>query len=390
MFRDILDCDDAHQNISSGHTRDVPPEAHFTKALTYVDCYAYHPGTRKLKRKRYKLNRVRGAAARKAAARDLVEKLSQKLRQGWNPWTEAGPLTSVRTLRVALVDWCEEKKRTRFSSPHNYLMQARMFEQWCSDHTMLDQPPSAFTREHATKYMNHIAVERKVNNTTYNGYLNIIRGFFHWCERRDLVTDNPFKLIQRKRKVQKFRTILTAEERTAALEWFRKNDPPMVTVCLLVFHTLIRPRNELSRLRVGDIDLVKGEIRFKAEQTKTLSDRHPAIPPHMVAMLLKSPIAKSPPDFYAVGDGLLPSREPMNLNMPATRWSAMRRALGWSADKQLMSLRDSGIVQLIRDGVPLESVMKQADHKSLATTNTYVQHAHPHAQEEVRRRASHF
>lgn len=368
----------------------VPPVAHFTKALVYVDCYAIHPSTGRLTRKRYKLNRIKGAAARRAAAHELCEKLTVRLRAGWIPWTKNEPITHKRTMRQALEEWSALKKRTRFSAPHNYLIQARLMEDWCYRHGLLDGPPTLFTKQHARAYMHAIAVEKKVSNNTFNGYLTIVKGFFTWCQRREYVDDNPFQSVERKRKAQKIRTILTPEERASALKWFRKNDPAMVPVCLFVFHTLIRPRNELARLKVEDIDLERGEIRFKADQTKTLSDRHPAIPPHMVAELRRLPMAKADPTWYLVGRGLEPGPEKVNLNMAATRWGRMRKALKWPATKQLMSLRDSGIVQLIRDGVPLESVMKQADHKSLQTTNHYVQHAFPYAQEDVRSKASKF
>lgn len=366
----------------------VPAEAHFAESLTYVDLYAVHPVSGVLTRKRYKLNRIKSAVARKQAARDLCAKLNARLRAGWVPWGASEAPKSMFTIKDVLNTWVEVKKRLRFSSPHNYLMQARLFQEWCCKQGLFESPIGMFTRRHAQAYMDHLETTRKLKNVTYNGYLNIICGFFRWAVRREYRSDNPFEKIERKRKGKKLRTIIWSSERREALAWFAEHDPVMVPICLLVFHALVRPRNELARLRVEHLDFEEGVLRFPAELTKTDSERHPALPAHMIEMLRSYPIATADPRHYVVGEGLRPGPKPMNLNEPARRWTKMRKALGWPSDKQLMSLRDSGIVQLIVDKVPLTSVMKQADHKHISTTNAYVQHAFPYAQDDVRRLAS--
>jgi integrase len=66
----------------------------------------------------------------------------------------------------------------------------------------------------------------------------------------------------------------------------------------------------------------------------------------------------------------------------------MRKALGWPTSKQLYSLRDTGIIQLLRDGVDLLHVMQQAGHTDVATTNKYLRHAYPSGPAEVRTKAT--
>lgn len=57
---------------------------------------------------------------------------------------------------------------------------------------------------------------------------------------------------------------------------------------------------------------------------------------------------------------------------------------------KLYSLRDSGIVQLLQDGVSPEEVMKQAGHSSLEITTVYVKYANPGASEQIKNKASVF
>lgn len=164
----------------------------------------------------------------------------------------------------------------------------------------------------------------------------------------------------------------------------------MAMVCLWVFHVLLRPRAELRRMRVSDVNVSGQVVTLEGSQTKSRRVRHAAIPDVMVEALVASGIPDAPPDHYVLGKGLLPGPKPVAYNTIGLRWNKMRDALGWGPDKVLYSLRDSGIVQLISDGVDLNDVMRQADHADIATTNRYVQHYFAGGAEQVRRKASPF
>lgn len=369
----------------------VPAVAHFGK-VAYVDLYALHPDTGALKRKRYKLDRIAGAAERKRFARDLVDRLNDKLRRGWNPWAADEAPKSMHTVREAVEQYVDFKCRTtRHSAPHSYKMTGKRFLEWATAEGLAHGPVANIHQQHAHRYIDHLHITRGISNNTHNGYLTFVRGMFQWMIQRGFRSDNPFRTVARLRKTTKTRVFLTPEDRKAAIDWFREHDPDMVLVCLFTFHTLIRPRQELSRLKVGMIDLHNNCVRFDdGGDTKSGQPRTPAMPDSMKAELVGSAIATAPPNWFAVGDGLKPGPKRMGYNMGGNRWDKMRKALGWPNSKQLYSLRDSGIIQLLRDGVSIEVVMRQAGHRSLATTNAYVQHAFPDAQREVISKASAF
>ena len=54
----------------------------------YVDFYAPDPETKEVRRKKYYVDGVKGKRARRAAADSIIDKLTTKLRSGWNPWAE--------------------------------------------------------------------------------------------------------------------------------------------------------------------------------------------------------------------------------------------------------------------------------------------------------------
>ncbi len=367
----------------------VPAEAHFGK-LTYIDYYVRDPITKGKRRVRLKLNHI-PPAERKAMARRVVYEVNTKLASGWNPLQAGQAAKAWHTLEEALDAYLAVKVRdTKHSSPKTYASFTRVFREWCREEGLLNKAASAFTRTHALQFLDYIIDERSVGDVTYNNYILRASILFIWMVEREYRSDNPFKGIKRKRVEEKFRTILTEEERAQCLDWFQQHDPPMVLVCMFVFHTLLRPRSELLRIRCGFVDIPNGIINVNGTQSKSKRIRRPAIPDTMLPYLVASPIMQAKPSDYVVGKGLVPGPEPSGHNTSGTRWNRMREALGWPADKTLYSLRDTGIVQLIADGFDLHFVMRQADHKNIATTNRYVQHYFPQGIEAIRKGASAF
>ncbi|MCP4178429.1 MAG: hypothetical protein GY756_11740 [bacterium] len=56
----------------------------------------------------------------------------------------------------------------------------------------------------------------------------------------------------------------------------------------------------------------------------------------------------------------------------------------------MYSLRDTGIIQMLNDGISIEEVAKQADHHSLEITSKYALHANKEASEKIKNRSSKF
>lgn len=364
---------------------------HFTK-VTYIDLYAMDPRTNKLRRKRYRLDHIRGAVKRKQYARDLCDALNRKLREGWNPWIDPEvETTTPKTIKEAVEEFMDEKsKTTKNRSPHSYRGHANRILGWCVEQGIEDAPLAAFTKGRARAYMKWILEERKVNEATFNNYHLFCTVMFNWMIRHEYITENPMTGVAKLRSTQKLRTLITVEERKACMAWFAQHRPAMVTVCMWVFHTLLRPRSELMRIRVGDVDLENGVVTVKGTDTKSKRVRRSAIIPAMVEHLKQTSLVSAALTDYVVGKGLEPGPELSGYNYIGICWNEMRKALKWGKEKQLYSLRDSGIVQLIADGVELQVVMRQADHQNIETTNRYIQHFFPGGISQIQQKASAF
>lgn len=370
----------------------APPELKINATGAYVDYYVVHPLSGVLKRMRIKLNRIKGRAAQKEYGRKLVRLLTLKLDSGWNPWQ--APLDSndeispIVDLRAAYEQWLQVKiKHTRHTSPYSYSSMGSVLITWAIDHGLASRSPAHLTLEHAMRFMEHLTNDRGVSNRTWNNYRVFGAMLFSYCVQRGYTKENPFKGLRALKTAGKTREYLNHEDRHEMMNWLMRHEPDFMLPCVLIFGALIRP-GELRRLRVYHVDLDNQVITLPAESTKTGVERTPAIPNWMMPYLLKAEVHRAPGKSWLIGHEFLPSIKPLARNTLNRVWVRMRSELGWPTSKQLYSLRDTGIIQLLRDGVDLLHVMQQAGHTEVATTNKYLKHAFPHGPVEVRERST--
>lgn len=363
------------------------PELKTNPSGWYIDYYVVNPIKGK-ERKRVKVNRHKDLRTRKLEARLTMQELVEKLQAGWRPWHDDFSSRAITTMRAALDLWDRTKERQlRHSSPYSYQSMTNVLREWLTREGALDITVAAFNRNHAVRFLNYADSERGVRNRTYNNYLVFFGMLFKWMIEQDMRTDNPFAGFAKRKKEQKSRTYLNEQDREELAEWIAANDPDLWMPVLFIYGTLIRP-GELRRLRVHHVDLERQVVVLPAEETKSGTERCPAIPDWMKEELIRMELHKQPGKAWLLGSRLVPSEKSIARNTLNRRFMRARKALGWPASKQLYSLRDTGIIQLIRDGVDLLSVKQQAGHEELSTTNAYVKHAFPNGPVQVREKST--
>lgn len=81
-----------------------------------------------------------------------------------------------------------------------------------------------------------------------------------------------------------------------------------------------------------------------------------------------------PQDDYICGKDLVPNNVPARPALYSKTWVEMRKKLNLPESMQLYSLKDTGITNMLENGVPAIDVMKQAGHHDLAMTSRYANH----------------
>lgn len=346
----------------------------------YIEYYAQNPQTLAMKRFRIRMNKAVKRFSKKADARkyclDVVARLNCKLLDGWNPFFEGEdsrlyvPLTDVSELYLK-----EMKKELRPDTMRSYSAYSNMLLNW----TNAREPGlfcSLFNEAKATRFMDYIYNERNVTARTWNNYLKMSRAFFNWCVTKGYTKENPFNKFSLKKKEKKERTTIDVDTRKRIAEYL--DGKPFLLVCMLVYHSLIRPK-EIRNLRVGDIDLKNHTIKVAASIAKNHNTRYCAISTQIEDLIKRLGIMKYNQSYYIFSDPetMSPGSNKIYDSKFTKEWDKLRKALGLPSTMQLYSFRDTGIWTMLKSHVDDLSVMQHADHSSLDITTIYANHYDP-------------
>jgi integrase len=369
----------------------IPAQLHIGTAEWFVWFSAVDPETGKQKRKKIKINRIKSHTERKRYARHLIEEINDKLYSGWNPWLVEECANGLTPLQQVLPKFIRQKeKELRPASMRSYHSYMAIFENYLRDKNLLQQFTMNFKQNNAVDFMNWVYHEKDVSGKTFNNYRTFFKNLWNWMKAHDYAATNVFDKIQKKKETQKERMIIDNEDHRAAIkEWFKEHDYNMYIVCLLVYHTLIRP-GEIVQLKRGHFNFQNQTILIPSGAAKNGTSRISTIPDVILGELIAWDCSGAQPHEYIFGSKLQPSLTMMDSKNLAKRWARMRNKLTIPTSYQLYSLRDTGIVMLFRSGVAADEIMKQAGHHSLEVTTIYARHYNNDGSDIIKEKAKQF
>ena len=358
-----------------------------------IEYYVINPSTSNKQRFVIKLNKLRKRFDRlsdfKKFANAIVIKYNCQLAGGWTPFGENQnsryftPLVDVVNEYIA-----EKSKELRPNSVRCYKFFASVFIAWIQKNVPGIQICN-FNKVLAVRFMDYIFNDRGLTDKSWNNFLKSSRAFFSWAVGKCYAKENPFVSMKMKRESEKKRCLIPVETRKRITEWCTNNNIGMLMVCELVYSSLIRP-NEITGLRIGDIDLRTGVVHVRPEVSKTHYGRFSAISPQLDELFRSMHIEKYDSSLHLFGKGYKPSATPLVRSRFSKDWIKMRNALGLPEEMQLYSLRDTGINEMIKAGIDPLTVMQHADHHDLSMTTKYANHIDPNLVETIRKKAPGF
>jgi integrase len=351
--------------------------------------YATNPLTDKMERVRIKINHIKDLKQRKKYANTLISQLNAKLYDGWNPWNEKSSPKGTVTIQKALQKFIEKKdQQLRNDSMRSYRSYNKSLNEWLISCNKQETICAKFNKSMALDFMDWI-FDKKYTNRTYNNYLNFMKGLFNWLVENGYTSENWFAGLEKLKKEQKEREPIPIKTREQIIQYLEAKDYDFLIVCVLVFHALIRPK-EITMLKKNDFNLKKQIIHISAESSKNRKQRITTIPNSMMPYLVSWNWNSASEDQYLFGKDFKPGTEPLNPRRFSKKWDAMRKALKLPQKYKLYSLRDSGIIQMLNDGISPEEIMKQADHSSLEITTIYAKHINAEGSEQIKTKSTGF
>lgn len=356
----------------------------------FVYYYVVNPATEKLVRKKIKLNHIKSISHRRRMANHLINEINEKLYSGWNPFLEeSAPRGYSKLIEVLDVFLKSKRQQLRADSYRTYASFISLFQTWLKNSGRSEIRTAAFNRMDAIHYMDAIVDGKSPTNNTFNNYMRFNRLIFAWMIDHGYCVENHFSGIKKKTANEKQRVMVPEPVRISIREHLETRDYNFLIVCLLVFHTLIRPK-EISNLKRNDFELNNQTIFLSGRFTKNKKDRVVTIPNALLPLLEKWDFNNASGDQYIFGENFIPGKTPVNPRRFSKKWDKLRLDLNLPQKMKLYSLRDSGIVQMLNDGISPEEVMMQADHSSLEVTTVYAKFANPKGSEQIKRRGSEF
>jgi integrase len=364
----------------------------------YISYYSLYPATGKLRRVKIKLNRIKGTGKRRVYARQIINELNEKLVNGWNPFIEQEAPKAFHLLFNVLDTYLKIQEREAekhsircYKSYVKYLKEYLIRNKYSAEMYV-----SQFDKVIASNIMVELKQNPKYSFMTYNNYLQFFTGLFNWMMQFNYIATNPFSTLKKipKKLIHKTRRCLTVDERERLKDFLiKENNNNYLVMCLLCYYCFLRP-NEISLLRVRDLNLEKQVVYISKEIAKNDNDSIRTIPDTMMEYVKKLDL-NHPGDYYLFGldtrKKFTPGKKRAEGREIARYWSdVIRVKLSFPMEIQFYSLKDTGITNMLADGIAPNFVQGQADHSSLKMTSIYAAKRNTASQEQIKKNASKF
>lgn len=163
-------------------------------------------------------------------------------------------------------------------------------------------------------------------------------------------------------------------EITRLFTFLEKENPEYLAICMLCYGCFMRPK-EIALLRCKDIDLARQIVHVDASIAKNDNDSFRTIPDDILPVFQRLDLTNK--NAYLFGQhahyDFSPGKQKICSRKIAAYWNnTIRKECAFPMDVQFYSLKDTGITNMLGNGIPISYVQQQADHSSVAMTAIYV------------------
>ena len=367
----------------------TPPVLHQASEC-YVSFTAFCPATGKMKLKKIMLGRIKSKRLQKEKAKQIIQRLTEKLLDGWNPWIEAeSPAEYALWDDVCLKyeGWLAKMAKEngyRFETVASYMSYMKILKDWIADENV--HYIYQFDRRIVGKFLDYVFVERNNTLQTRNNYLAWLKTFAKWLVTRSYVPKNPtegFHAVMRN-SYNKNRDTISQRDLTKLREYLEAKNPHFLLATYILYYTFLRP-HEMSMLKIEDIKIKKQVIYVHGQNAKNHNDAVVTLPKKILQLMIELKIFDAAGSDYLFSKNFKPGREYRSEKFFRDYWQrVLRKELNFPERYKFYSLKDTGITNMLRQHVDTVSVRDQARHSSIDITNIYVPHDMKHANAELK------
>ena len=307
----------------------------------------------------------------------MVDDINSKLFAGWNPFVEDIPKNKtevVKSFNEVINEFVRQSEKDvqlnikRPDTLRSYLSFIRMIKLHFKQTKKLNIKITSIKRSMIVKYLDWILYERNNSPRTYNNHLGFWVTFLNFCIDRGYIQSNPALSIKKKPVNKKRRKVLTFDIKEK-VKFLAVENPSYYTLCMMTYYCFIR-RTELTKLKIKDLHLPYF-ITIPADVSKNRKEDNVTIPKQLNNLLQKHIEGASLEDYIFSANNFKPGTKQLHPKKISETWSKFRNKYQIPGEYQFYSLKDTGITDLLRKGIPAIKVRDQARHYDLRITESY-------------------
>ena len=345
----------------------------------YIEFYAYDPEQGKMRRKRIKLNRIKGLTNRRTYARKVIKRLTNQLNNGWNPWI-AQDISELIVLEDAIGRYESHiekmlvsgyfRKETYAGYKSNIKIMREFIKKKRPTYYVYQ-----FDRKFCVDFLDYIFIERNNGAQTRNNYLNFLRVFSGFLVDKGYLNSKPTEGIApiSKRLYQKERECIPLDVIGNIADYCRTSDPYFLFACYLLYYCFIRPV-EMTRLKVRHFNIRECTVTIPGSLSKNKMTQTVTIPKKVMQYGIDLGVFSAPMDDFIFSAKLKPGKDEIDPKQFRDHWEKVRKALRLKKEWKFYSLKDTGITEMCDKKMASIAVRDQARHSSLAITDIYTRH----------------
>lgn len=263
--------------------------------------------------------------------------------------------------------YCQHLSRmVKRSTREDYSKRLTMLKRFCAMHGVSTIEDIDFP-----KFLEWLFIDRGVVHRTHNNYRTWCRSFCRWLKQQHYIIGDPLHDVPPLKEPPKFRQPLPPQVLAQVRSYLCNHNKHFLLAVMMEYYCFIRP-DELSNIRVGDIDAKAHTIYVRAEISKNCKAEMVGINRTILSLMRELHTLRASKDWYIFSHRCKPGEMKMDSRMFRDRWSRLRKRLNLPKEFQFYSLKDSGIRDLA-NSVGIVIARDQARHSSIAVTNKYLQ-----------------
>ena len=335
-------------------------------------------------KERFDMNRIPDLKDRLVYGKEAVCFMNEKLAQGFNPFTAnnyrkgyAG-FTIIQQLEMIVAELSAGETANAIRSFND---RYNRFKKYLEAKQLTDITGADLTLDHAEGFKVWMLTQ-KFSRKTINETLAYVSRYFNLALKKKWISENHFlqvdKIKGRQYRVdegqrERFEPITSVEMDLIFETLQAKKETAFIAYLAFIYYAWIRPA-EICRLHIADIELKRGVIKLKMNDTKNNLGAYVQIVPPLIKILEKMELDKYPFSHYVFGrNTFLPGKEKIGKNSCANKWKAIVKD-GLKIDKDMYALKHTGNIDYLlknKGNTDLKWQQAQNRHKTSAMTDRY-------------------